>query len=119
MWAALYTVTPELFPTKARGTGNGLASSANRIFGVMSPIIALYADLTVGCFVMSTGKMLMVLLIPRPRCLYSFRERCLCLQELLHCSYPLNQWAEPVYEVSKLKCSVIRWIEGGHSNSRL
>ncbi|CAE6438141.1 unnamed protein product [Rhizoctonia solani] len=46
MWAALYTVTPELFPTKARGTGNGLASSANRVFGVMSPIIALYADLT-------------------------------------------------------------------------
>ncbi|CUA76078.1 putative MFS-type transporter PB1E7,08c [Schizosaccharomyces pombe 972h-] [Rhizoctonia solani] len=46
MWAALYTVTPELFPTKVRGTGNGLASSANRIFGVMSPIIALYADLT-------------------------------------------------------------------------
>ncbi|GAB1521899.1 hypothetical protein RhiTH_004998 [Rhizoctonia solani] len=48
MWAALYTVTPELFPTKARGTGNGLASSANRVFGVMSPIIALYADLTVS-----------------------------------------------------------------------
>ncbi|CAE6515936.1 unnamed protein product [Rhizoctonia solani] len=46
MWAALYTVTPELFPTKVRGTGNGLASSANRVFGVMSPIIALYADLT-------------------------------------------------------------------------
>lgn len=46
MWATLYTVTPELFPTKVRGTGNGLASSANRIFGVMSPIIALYANLT-------------------------------------------------------------------------
>lgn len=53
MWATLYTVTPELFPTKVRGTGNGLASSANRIFGVMSPIIALYADLTVSLYATS------------------------------------------------------------------
>lgn len=29
-----------------RGTGNALAASANRVFGIMSPIIALYADLS-------------------------------------------------------------------------
>jgi hypothetical protein len=26
---------PEVFPTKDRGTGNGLVATANRIFGVM------------------------------------------------------------------------------------
>jgi hypothetical protein len=36
----LYAYTPEIFPTKDRGTGNGLAATANRIFGVMAPIIA-------------------------------------------------------------------------------
>ncbi|KAG8990942.1 hypothetical protein FRB90_001537 [Tulasnella sp. 427] len=46
MYGVLYAMTPELFPTKDRGTGNGLASTANRIFGIMAPIIALYADLT-------------------------------------------------------------------------
>ncbi|KAH8930492.1 MFS general substrate transporter [Atractiella rhizophila] len=46
MYGVLYGLTPELFPTKDRGTGTGLAASANRIFGIMSPIIALKADLT-------------------------------------------------------------------------
>ncbi|KAG8689855.1 hypothetical protein FRC11_000183 [Ceratobasidium sp. 423] len=69
MWAALYTVTPELFPTKVRGTGNGLASSANRVFGVMSPIIALYADLTTEVPIFVSGALflfagIVVLLLP-------------------------------------------------------
>ncbi|KAG8760498.1 hypothetical protein FRC14_002887 [Serendipita sp. 396] len=46
MYGVLYAMTPEMFPTKDRGTGTGLAATANRIFGVMSPIVALYADLT-------------------------------------------------------------------------
>jgi hypothetical protein len=45
MYGVLYAITPELFPTKDRGTGNGVAATANRIFGVMSPIVALYANL--------------------------------------------------------------------------
>lgn len=45
MYAILYAYTPEIFPTKDRGTGNALTASANRIFGVMAPIIATYADL--------------------------------------------------------------------------
>lgn len=40
MYGVLYGYTPEIFPTKDRGTGNGLAATANRIFGVMAPIIA-------------------------------------------------------------------------------
>ncbi|KAF7424065.1 MFS sugar transporter [Pleurotus ostreatus] len=46
MYGVLYALSPEVFPTKDRGTGNALTASANRIFGIMSPIIAIYADLT-------------------------------------------------------------------------
>lgn len=45
MYGVLYAITPELFPTKDRGTGNGVAATANRIFGIMSPIVALYSNL--------------------------------------------------------------------------
>jgi sugar phosphate permease len=37
--------TPEVFPTKDRGTGNGLASTANRIGGILAPVIAMYANI--------------------------------------------------------------------------
>lgn len=36
MFAVLYSYTPEIFPTKDRGTGNALTATANRIFGVMA-----------------------------------------------------------------------------------
>ncbi|KAK3695403.1 major facilitator superfamily domain-containing protein [Podospora appendiculata] len=45
MYAVLYSFTPELFPTPQRGTGNALTASANRIFGIMAPIVAIYGDL--------------------------------------------------------------------------
>lgn len=35
MYAVLYAYTPEVFPTKDRGTGNALTATANRIFGIM------------------------------------------------------------------------------------
>ena len=35
MYGVLYAVSPELFPTKDRGTGNAIVASANRIFGIM------------------------------------------------------------------------------------
>lgn len=35
MYGVLYAVSPELFPTKDRGTGNAIVSSANRVFGIM------------------------------------------------------------------------------------
>lgn len=36
MFAVLYGYTPELFPTPQRGTGNALAATCNRIFGIMA-----------------------------------------------------------------------------------
>lgn len=36
MYAVLYGFTPELFPTPQRGTGNALAASCNRVFGIMA-----------------------------------------------------------------------------------
>ena len=35
MYAVLYAYTPEIFPTKDRGTGNALTATANRVFGIM------------------------------------------------------------------------------------
>lgn len=46
MYGTLYAYTPEIFPTKIRGTAVGLAASANRVLGVFAPIIAIFADLT-------------------------------------------------------------------------
>ncbi|KAI0746324.1 major facilitator superfamily domain-containing protein [Daedaleopsis nitida] len=45
MFGTLYALSPEIFPAKDRGTGNTLVAAANRIFGVLAPVIALYADL--------------------------------------------------------------------------
>lgn len=55
MYAVLYAYTPEVFPTKDRGTGNAIAASANRIFGVMSPIIAMFANLNSAAPVYVSG----------------------------------------------------------------
>ena len=35
MYGVLYALSPELFPTKHRGTGNALVSAANRVFGIL------------------------------------------------------------------------------------
>ena len=55
MYAVLYAYTPEIFPTKDRGTGNALTATANRIFGIVAPIIAIYADLTTAAPVYVSG----------------------------------------------------------------
>ncbi len=36
-WSALYTYTPELYPTRIRGTGSGIAASIGRLAGVVAP----------------------------------------------------------------------------------
>lgn len=38
-WSAMYTVTPELYPTYIRGTGSGTAASIGRIAGMFAPTI--------------------------------------------------------------------------------
>jgi MFS family permease len=69
MYAVLYAYTPEVFPTKDRGTGNALAATANRIFGIMAPIIAIKANLQTSAPVYTSGALfivagLLVLLLP-------------------------------------------------------
>lgn len=52
MYGVLYAVSPELFPTKDRGTGNAIVATANRIFGIMVSLLFRYwvreADLDVA-----------------------------------------------------------------------
>lgn len=55
MYAVLYAYTPEIFPTKDRGTGNALAATANRVFGIMAPIVAMYANLETSVPVYVSG----------------------------------------------------------------
>lgn len=39
MWSCLYAYTPELYPTRARSTGAGLASAAGRLGAIIGPIL--------------------------------------------------------------------------------
>ncbi|CCT72486.1 related to 4-hydroxybenzoate transporter [Fusarium fujikuroi] len=69
MYAVLYSFTPELFPTPHRGTGNALCASCNRIFGIMAPIIAIFANLKTSAPVYTSGALfiaagLLVLIMP-------------------------------------------------------
>lgn len=69
MYAVLYGFTPELFPTPQRGTGNALAATCNRIFGIMAPIIAMFANLQTSAPVYTSGALfitagLLVLVLP-------------------------------------------------------
>ncbi|KAI1325726.1 major facilitator superfamily domain-containing protein [Xylariaceae sp. FL0255] len=60
MYAVLYAFTPEVFPTKDRGTGNALTATSNRIFGVFSPIIATYANLNTPAPVYTSGALFII-----------------------------------------------------------
>lgn len=55
MYAVLYAYTPEIFPTRDRGTGNAVTAGANRVFGVMAPIVAMFADLRTSVPVYVSG----------------------------------------------------------------
>ncbi|KAL5479006.1 MFS1_2 [Sanghuangporus weigelae] len=60
MYGVLYAVSPEIFPAKDRGTGNGLVAIAARVFSVIAPIIALYADLTTSVPVYISGGLIIL-----------------------------------------------------------
>lgn len=60
MYGVLYAYTPEVFPTKIRGTAVGLAASANRVLGVFAPIIAIFADLTTLAPIFVSGALFLV-----------------------------------------------------------
>lgn len=42
MWSCLYAYTPELYPTRARSTGAGMASAFGRIGAITGPIVIGY-----------------------------------------------------------------------------
>jgi hypothetical protein len=80
MYGVLYAVSSELFPAKDRGTGNGLASTTQRLFSVMvsrccyfeicflknhcnlvqGPLIALYANLKTAVPVYVSGGLMLL-----------------------------------------------------------
>ena len=60
MYGVLYALSPELFPTRARGTGNALVAAANRVFGIMAPVIALYANLRTSVPIYVAGALFLV-----------------------------------------------------------
>ncbi|KAI9740162.1 MAG: hypothetical protein M1834_004740 [Cirrosporium novae-zelandiae] len=43
-YGTLYAYTPEVLPAAHRATGNGIAVACNRVMGIMSAIVALYAN---------------------------------------------------------------------------
>ncbi|KAK7735270.1 Filamentous Growth Regulator [Cytospora paraplurivora] len=43
-YGTLYAYTPEVLPSAHRATGNGIAVACNRIMGILSAIIATFAD---------------------------------------------------------------------------
>ena len=45
MYGVLYAISPEIFPAKDRGTGNGLVFTAARIFGLIVRIENLMSGL--------------------------------------------------------------------------
>jgi hypothetical protein len=55
MYAVLYAYTPEVFETRHRGTGNALTAMSNRIFGIMAPVVAMYANLKTAVPVYVSG----------------------------------------------------------------
>jgi hypothetical protein len=44
MYGVLYAVSPEIFPAKDRGTGNGLVFTATRIFGLIVSLLPFFLD---------------------------------------------------------------------------
>ena len=75
MYGVLYAISPELFPAKDRGTGNGLTATATRVFGILvrptplhtpplvlivmqAPVIALYANLSTAVPVYVSGALI-------------------------------------------------------------
>ncbi|KAM3515502.1 hypothetical protein MY11210_000875 [Beauveria gryllotalpidicola] len=69
MYAVLYGYTPEIFPTPQRGTGNALAAICNRVFGIMAPIIVMFANLQTSAPVYTSGALflaagIIVVLLP-------------------------------------------------------
>lgn len=44
MYGVLYAISPEVFPAKDRGTGNGLTATATRVFGIIVRLVIKLED---------------------------------------------------------------------------
>lgn len=73
-WGALYTITPELYPTEVRATGMGWASAMARVAGILAPTlgglllaVSLPLALTVyaAAFIVGAGAALLIREEPR------------------------------------------------------
>ncbi|PPQ76029.1 hypothetical protein CVT26_005535 [Gymnopilus dilepis] len=60
MYSILYAISPETFPAKDRVTGNGLMATTTRVFGLIAPIIALYANINTAAPVWIAGTLIIV-----------------------------------------------------------
>ncbi|KLO16507.1 MFS general substrate transporter [Schizopora paradoxa] len=60
MYGVLYAISPEIFPARDRGTGNGLTALSTRVFGVLAPIIALYANIETAVPVYISGALIIL-----------------------------------------------------------
>ncbi|KAL2864944.1 putative sugar transporter [Aspergillus lucknowensis] len=60
VYAVLYAYTPETFETRNRGTGNALVSAANRLGGILAPLVALGTDLQTTVPVYVSGVIFLV-----------------------------------------------------------
>jgi len=49
-WAGLYAYTPELYPTRFRGTGTGVAASIGRMIGIFAPTLTPYLLISMGLY---------------------------------------------------------------------
>ncbi|MEM2840828.1 MAG: MFS transporter, partial [Candidatus Bathyarchaeia archaeon] len=49
-WAVTYAYTPELYPTRIRGTGAGMAGAVGRIAGIITPIATALIVSSMGVF---------------------------------------------------------------------
>jgi len=43
-YGCLYAYTPEVLPSAHRGTGNGISIGLNRIMGIVSAVVATFAN---------------------------------------------------------------------------
>ena len=69
MFGVLYAMSPEIFPAKDRGTGNGLTATAQRVFSVMVRVFS----------VCSTSHLEHAHRGPSLRCTPTWRRRCQCI----------------------------------------
>ncbi|KAF7972372.1 hypothetical protein HWV62_18076 [Athelia sp. TMB] len=60
IYGVLYALSHEVLPTRDCGTGNALVGDVNRMFGVMAPIIALYASLRTSVPIFISGAIFFV-----------------------------------------------------------